>query len=271
MADNKSLPKTQYEISQGRTKTDLNKANDVSRKDDDLKELNIGLGNLDYAIQYYFENVIKPQVVDGGTTIQVPVFYASPERWKNVQQDGYFRDKNGKIQVPLIAYKRTAVVKNRTLSSKVDGNFPAIYYTQQKVYTPENRYDQFSKLTNAKPINTYINTVMCDYVDLTYEFTIWTDYIEQMNKIVESILYSEGSYWGEKDRFKFRVKIDDFQNTSDLPADEERIIRTTFTATMYGYIVPDAIIKQLSEKLSGKTFSTRQTIINIDPDANLSD
>jgi hypothetical protein len=271
MADNKSLPKTQYEISKGRTKSDLNKANDVSRKDDKLKELNIGLHDLDYAIQYYFDNVIKPQAKSGDNVIQVPVYYASPERWKNFQKDGYFRDLNGKIQSPLIAYKRTAVTKNRTLSSKVDGNFPAIYYTQKKVYTPENRYDQFSKLTNAKPINTYINTVMCDYVDLTYEFTIWTDHIFYMNKIVESILYSEGSYWGDTERFKFRVKIDDFQNTTDLPVDDERIVKTTFTVTLYGYIVPDAIIKQLSEKLSGKTFSTRQTIINIDPDADLSD
>ena len=266
MADNKSLPKTQYEISKGRTKSDLNKANDVSRKDDKLKELNIGLHDLDYAIQYYFNNVIKPQVKDGDNIIQVPTYYASPERWKNYIKDGYFRDLNGKIQSPLIAYKRTAVTKNRTLSSKVDGNFPAIYYTQKKVYTPENRYDQFSKITNAQPINTFINTVMCDYVDLTYEFAIWTDYVEQMNKIVESIMYSEGTYWGDKERFKFRVKIDDFQNLTDLPVDDERIVKTTFTVTLYGYIVPDAIVKQLSEKLSGKTFSTRQLIVQTNVD-----
>lgn len=269
MADNKSLPKTQYEISQGRVKSDYNKANNVSRRDDTLRELNIGLHDLDYAIQYYFEQVIKPQVEEGDRVIQVPTYYASPERWKNFQKDGYFRDINGKIQTPLIAYRRTAVTKNRTLSSKVDGNFPAVYYTQQKSYTPENRYDQFSKLTNARPINTFINTVMCDYVDLTYEFMIWTDYVEQMNKVVESVLYSEGSYWGEKERFKFRVKIDDFQNTTDLPADEERVVRTTFTVTLYGYIVPDAVIKQLSDKLSNKTFSTRQTILETNVDTAL--
>lgn len=266
MADNKSLPKTQYEISKGYPKADYNKANNVSRKEDNLKELNIGLYDLDYAIKYYFDNVIKPEIVDGENKIKVPVYHASPERWKNFQEDGYFRDINGKIQAPLIAYKRTAITKNRTLSSKVDGNFPAIYYTQRKTYTPENRYDQFSKLTNARPINTFINTVMCDYVDLTYEFMIWTDYVEHMNKIVEAVIYSEGSYWGENERFKFRVKIDDFQNSIDLPISDERLIRTTFNVTMYGYIVPDAIIKQLSEKLSNKTFSTRQTILDTDVD-----
>lgn len=264
---NKVLPKTQYEILKGAPKADYNKANEVSRKEDTLKELSIGFADLDGAIKYYFDEVIKPTVIEGDSVIPVPVFYGSPEKWKNFQEDGYFRDRNGKIQAPLIAYKRTAIAKNRTLGSKVDANFPAIYYTQQYAHTPENRYDQFSRLTNSKPIKTFSNTVMCDYVDLTYEFIVWTDYVEQMNRIVESILYSEGSFWGEKERFKFRTKIDSFTNTTDLLADNERIVRTTFTVTMFGYIVPDSIIKQLSEKLSDKTYSPRQLSVETNVDA----
>ena len=177
---NKVLPKTQYEILKGSPKAEYNKANDISRKDDSLKELSIGLLDLDQAIKYYFEEVIKPTVIEGTTTVPVPVFYGSPEKWKNFQTDGYYRDKNGKIQTPIIVYKRTGITKNRTLSSKVDANFPAVYYTQQYAHTPENRYDQFSKLTNSKPTKTFSNTVMCDYVDLTYEFIIWTDYVEHL-------------------------------------------------------------------------------------------
>ena len=33
--------------------------------------------------------------------LNVPVLYGSPERWKSVQKDGFYRDKNGKIQAPL--------------------------------------------------------------------------------------------------------------------------------------------------------------------------
>ena len=29
---------------------------------------------------------------------------------------------------------------------------------------------------------------MPDYMTLTYEFTIWTSYIEQMNKIIEKVI-----------------------------------------------------------------------------------
>jgi len=37
--------------------------------------------------------------------------YGSPERWKAVQKDGFHRDKNGKIQAPLIMFKRDSVEK----------------------------------------------------------------------------------------------------------------------------------------------------------------
>ena len=260
----KPLPKTQYEISKNTTEPLYNRANEISTAGDSTGALTIGLKDLDYAIQYYFEQVIKPQVNRFGATIDVPVMYGAPEKWKNMQADGYIRDSVGKIQVPLIAYKRTAVTKNRTLGSKVDANYPAIYYTQQLAYSKENRYDQFSKLTNSKPIQTFINSVMCDYVDVTYDFVIWTDQVEQMNVLVEAILYSEGSFWGEKERFKFRTKIDSFTNTTDLLQDAERLVRTNFTVTLFGYIIPDTILKQLSDKLSEKTFSQRQLVVDTD-------
>ena len=66
------------------------------------------------------------------------------------------------------------------------------------------------------------------------------------------------------------TSIDNFTNTTDLLADSERIVRTTFTVTMFGYIVPDAVIKQLSQKLSDKTFSNRQLQIETEVDVNSS-
>lgn len=262
MSNNTPTSATQREIFSGKDTTPYNRANDIRMGDDSIKELNIGLKDLDYSIKYYFEEIIKPTFEEYGSKRKIPVMYGSPERWKNMQADGYFRDREGKILAPLIAYKRTSVAKNRNLGSKVDGNYPQAYYTQQVKYTQINKYDQFSKLTNRVPVNTFINTVMADYVDVTYEVVIWTDHIEQMNGVVESILYSEGSFWGEKERFKFRTKVDSFTNITDLLQDNERVVRTTFTLTLFGYIVPDAVIKELSEKLNQKTYSAAELRID---------
>lgn len=271
MYTKKQLPATQYELSKGVPNDAFNRSNDVRRDDDKHKDLTIGLYDLDYCIQWYFDNVIKPKVNDFGRSLDVPVMYGAPEKWKNMQADGYFRDNDGKIQAPLISYRRTSIAKNRMLGNKVDANYPSIYATQEVKYTQQNRYDQFNTLTNLTPTRTFINTIIPEYVDITYEVVIWTDFIEHMNSIVESLVYSEGSYWGEPDRFKFRAKIDDFQNTTDLQVETDRIVRTNFTITMFGYLVPDVLIKNLSKHKSNKTNSVQQLnvqqIVDTEPPA----
>ena len=40
---------------------------------------------------------------------------------------------------------------------------------------------------------------------------IWTNFTEHMNKIVEQFQYTD-EYWGDKKKYKFRVRIDSFDN-----------------------------------------------------------
>ncbi len=268
MYTRKQIHKTQFELSKGEENRAFDRANDVRRDDDTVKQLSIGLYDIDYAIKYYFDEVIKPEIEEFGNVVKVPVMYGSPEKWKNVQADGYFRDKSGKIQSPLIAYKRTSITRNKTLGNKIDANFPSLYYSQELKYNQINKYDQFSVLTNSKPIKTFINTVVPDYVDITYDVVVWTDYIEGMNKILESIIYTEGTYWGDMEKFKFRTKIDSITNTTDLLQDADRMVRSSFTITLFGQIVPDVLAKELSKKQSEKSFDVRQIVLEVTPDAD---
>ena len=38
---------------------------------------------------------------------------------------------------------------------------------------------------------------MPDYLTITYSFTVFTYYVEQLNKIIEAIEYASDAYWGE--------------------------------------------------------------------------
>ena len=268
MYTRKKLPHTQYELSQGKKQEAFDRQYDIRRDDDKYNDLKIGLYDLDYCIKWYFDNTIKPNVDDFGRNYEVPIVYGSAEKWKSVQEQGFLRDVGGKILKPIIMYKRTAVVKNRTLGNKIDANFPQLYRTQEFKYNKQNKYDQFSVITNIQPQRTFINTVIPEYVDITYEIVIWTDFVEHMNSIVESVIYSEGSYWGEPERFKFRTKIDDFQNVTDQLADADRVVKTTFTLTLFGYIVPDVLVKHLSKHLSEKTVSVQQLNVEFNVDAD---
>jgi len=243
-------PKSQFEIStQG---TDINgdqlgkelkhnRALDVRRDNDNVRDYKIRLEDIDTALLFHLQNIVVPYIQDNGESIEIPIIYGSPERWKSVREDGYYKDKDGKIQIPLIMFRRTSITKNRDLTNKVDANNPHLYQSFTKQWSRKNAYSQFSVLNNVSPALEQYNVVVPDYVNITYECVIWTDFIDQMNEIVESINYAEGSYWGEPERFKFRVRIDDFSNTTDLPDGTDRIIRTAFTINLAGYIIPNTL------------------------------
>ena len=108
-------------------------------------------------------------------------------------------------------FKRDSVEKRRDLGNKLDGNNPQLHYTFQEKYTKRNQYDNFNVLQNAIPQKELHTIVVPDFIKLTYTCIIWTDYIAQMNKIVEAINYASDSYWGDKERFKFNAKIDTFE------------------------------------------------------------
>jgi hypothetical protein len=258
----KPIPKTQKEISNdqinpydktignpndaAKINDPKNRANQLTFKGDTVKPFSVGIQDIDESIIYYFQNIIKPVVSQNGTQIPVPIIYGAPERWKSVQRDGYYRDKDDKIMAPLIMFKRNTIEKNYSISNKLDANQPNNYAVFTSKWSDRNSYDNFNVLNNRKPQKTYHAVVIPDYITLSYSCIVYTYYIEQMNKIVESINYSSDAYWGDPQRFKFRAKIDSFNTNTSLNQGEERLVRTEFNIKLYGYIIPDTINKSLS-------------------------
>jgi hypothetical protein len=238
-----------------------NRGRITSRKDDKVGDISIGIQDHDEAIAYYFDNVIKPSVIINNDRVNVPLIYGAPERWKGVQKDGYYRDKEGKIQTPLIMFKRDSITKRRELGRKLDANNPHLYYTFQEKYTKKNQYDNFSVLQNTIPQKEFHAVVIPEYVNINYTFVIWTDYVAQMNKLIESINYASDSYWGDSERFKFQAKIDTFTNTTEVLQGDNRIVKTNFGLVLQGYIVPDSLNKELKKKPQ-KFFSKSKVVFN---------
>jgi hypothetical protein len=248
----KPVPKSQVELSQetitpylnqgkGPVPANLRRENQRSVKSDDVKQFQVGLQDIDEAIFYYFNNVIRPSVTQNSTRLNVPVIYGSPEKWSAVQKDGYYRDNNGKIQLPLIMFKRDSVEKNRTMGNKMDANNPIHFGIFERKYSPKNFYDRFSALSNRIPVKEYYGVIMPDYVNLVYTCIIFTEYVEQMNSIVESVNYASDSYWGDPERFKFRAAIDSYTTATEHVQGETRSVKTTFQIKLAGYVVPDSI------------------------------
>ena len=263
MARQKPIPRSQrQEFNRG---TKLSR-NSVGAKDD-VKNISVGIMDMDSAIMYYFNEVIKPEVDVNKEKVKVPCIYASPERWLTISKQGYLRDKKRQIIVPLIVFKRTGMSRDDNMPvDKLDANDPNLFYSFEKKFTQHNRYDKFSVQQNITPGKEYYNVAMPDYVQLSYEFTIWTSYIEQMNKIVEKINYSDGAYWGEPGKMRFRTRIESFSDASQI--DGERLIKTTFSLNLNGYIVPETYN---SKTTTQKYLTPKKLIIRENADTTIVD
>tara|TARA_A100001391_G_scaffold53246_3_gene32454 strand:+ start:463 stop:1875 length:1413 start_codon:yes stop_codon:yes gene_type:complete len=245
----------------------INRGRELSRRDDVVKNKTIGLMDIDSALFYYFENVIKPEVKENGEQVKVPVIYANPERWAAIQRQGFLRDAKRKIIVPVIAFKRTSLAKDDSLSlDKIDPLQPKLYQTYQSRFTQENRYDKLTATKGITPKKEMFSVAVPDYVTVNYDFTIWTSYTDQMNAIVETINWSEGSYWGEPGKFRFRASIDSFDDQSEYE-DNRRNIKTTFSVTIKGYLIPDSFNDVVTTQ---KFITPKQIVINDETNLKIS-
>lgn len=239
-----------------------NRAEQISRRDDTVKNVSITLEDIDTAIKFYFDNILKPVVKENERLIKVPTMFGSPERWKSIERDGFFRDEKSKIILPLIMYKRTSTSRDLTIPvDKIDRN---IVHTFQKQFTQQNRYDNFSALTNKKPTKERYRVIIPDYVILEYECVAWTSYVSQMNKIVELLQHSSEDYWGDDERFKFYTVIDSLDQSIDITTDTERAVKTSFTLVVKGYLIPEFYNELMNTQ---KVYTNQQLILDIDADA----
>ena len=246
-----------------------NRGYQYSKKDKDkTKNVSVTLKDIDSSIIYYLENVVKPSVEENGEHIKVPVLYGSVERWKSILRDGFLRDKKRQIVTPVIVFKRDTISINETIpQDKLDANNPHLFYPFEKKYSRVNRYDNLTTQIGTVSQREYYNVAFPDYIMLSYNFIIWTSFIEQMNRIVERINYSDGAYWGDPEKMRFRSTIDSFEDATEI-GDTERLIRTNFNVTINGYLLSE---KGLDNKPTMNKFITpkkvsfyESTVIDLD-------
>tara|TARA_A100001515_G_scaffold84236_1_gene66799 strand:- start:846 stop:1835 length:990 start_codon:yes stop_codon:yes gene_type:complete len=228
------------------TGIDFNRSTKLSWKDDTSKPFSIGIKDIDEAVFYYFQNVIKPFVYQNGERRSVPIIYAAPERWKSFQRDGYYRDKKGAIMLPIMVVKRDTITKDRSVYNKLDANDPNLYASFQRAFNPKNFYSNFAAINNKIPSKQMYAVAVPDFLTLEYSVLIQTYYMEQLNKIIEACEYASDAYWGNPERFKFRAFIDSFTTQTNLTAGKDRLVVGNFNIRLRGYIIPDTVQKDMT-------------------------
>jgi glutaredoxin len=120
----------------------LNRANQTRRDDDIIRTAKRTLYDIDFAIKWYIDNEIQPQIIDKDILITVPVIFANGEKWDNVRRLGYLRDEKGILQSPLIMLKRNSTVERDNTRTLDVNRMPSNNFLTHKAnYNSRNRYE----------------------------------------------------------------------------------------------------------------------------------
>ena len=80
--------------------------------------------------------------------------------------------------------------------------------------------------------------------------------MEHMNNIVEKVIYSDGAYWGNPEKLRFRSRVESFSDVTEV-SDVERLVRTNFEVSLNGYLISE---KGNENKSTTEKFITPKTV-----------
>jgi hypothetical protein len=218
----------------------LNRAEQTRRDDDVIRTPQRTAYDIDYAIKWYIENEIRPQVTVNGQLLPVPVIFANGEKWDNVRRLGYLRDEKGMLQSPIIMLKRNSIGErdtNRGLD--VNRQQPGNHIIHRSKYNSRNRYEDelfplpINRVTPSEQI--YVIDIP-KYVTIVYDIMLWCDFTTQMNELIDQILPFNRFSWGNEGN-KFPVSMAEFSFETVNTIGEDRLVRSTNSLTVLGTLL----------------------------------
>ena len=235
------------------------------------KNYAVTLKDIDTAIMSHVKSVIRPKVKEANETVDVGVMYGNEERWVAVRKRGVIRDKNGSLILPLIMLKRTGVEKSTSVASSFEHDVKREHadVIRNSTWSKKNRYDRFAVQTGKKPIIENLLTTMPNFVNISYDFVLWTGFIEQMNPLVETFADHNNTYWGSSEDYKFLCKLDSISDASEMSQDGERFIKSTFSVTTSAHLLPEYTNSIVTNKISNmrKVLTPSKVVFGMEGDA----
>ena len=136
-------------------------------------------------------------------------------------------------------------------------------------WSKNNRYDRFSVQTGVKPTYENVLTTMPNFRTITYDFVLWTSYMEQMNELVELFFEENNKYWGESESYKFYATSETINDASDVVLDSQRFIKMNFQLFVKAYLLPEYIGSTVTDKVttSKKEVSFSKIVFGFEGDA----
>jgi hypothetical protein len=240
----------------------LRRSEQTRRDDDVIRTAKRTIIDIDYAIKWFIDNEIQPQITEDEQLLSVPVIFANGEKWDNVRRLGYLRDEKGMLQSPVIMLKRSSVAERDSVKT-LDVNRPQsenvrIYKTK---YNERNRYqDTLFPVPTNKPLEeqkVYVVDIP-KYVTVEYEMLLWCNFTEQLNELIDQILLYSRFAWGNEDN-KFTTTLGSINFETVNTVGEDRLVRATIPLTVLGTLLSEQEARRSTLK---KMYSVKKLSFN---------
>ena len=100
-----------------------------------------------------------------------------------------------------------------------------------------------------------------DYVVVTYDITVWCEYVEQVNRLTELLVYYGGRTWSDvkEGRPSIVCRTTAYDFSEEIGTGTDRIIRSTISLETLAPLLPKYVSDEIVSK---KSFSVRKTSVN---------
>lgn len=229
--------------------------------------------NVDFAFYDWLDLELNLSCNNKDGFKKVPVLWVTPERAFQVKQNKEFRDINGTLNIPMITIERMSMVKDQKLNATFFANINPkdnkhiISKRINQKKTSEFANADINKKTggvnfispkqykNNKIVYKFNSMILPVYVQFTYTITIFTQFQQQMNELLQPFLANTGStkyFLISRNGYKYECFIEpnfETKNNISTMEEEERRYISTITIKVLGVIVAngenqeDSIIK----------------------------
>jgi hypothetical protein len=150
---------------------------------------NVGIEDVDRAIRDWFDRTMDVRVESQGGLKKVPVMFSQGERWAVGRTRQAFRDENGVLILPIMSLRRVSLDPNPE-GTVLGVQVPSIQIAKR--IDPKSR--EIKNLEKQKQLGRNFPAIYEVYtipfpnaLVATYQLVIQTQYITQMNAILEKM------------------------------------------------------------------------------------
>lgn len=208
--------------------------------------------NVDFAMFDWLDKELNLSCNTKDGFKKVNTIWVTPERSFQIKNNKDNRDINGTINLPIITLERGSINKDQKNSATYYANLPPKNdrilinkrINQKKTSEFANadykrKYGEVEfikpRKTNPKVVYEYKSILLPVYVQITYTISIFTQFQQQMNEILQPFTTKTGStryFLVERDGYKYECFIEpnfDIKNNIASMEEEERRYITTIT------------------------------------------